>query len=185
MTLYHGYDASHPPAKPFPGSQFCCGYLGHTGYTPHVWTAAEWNAASSNGTLRMLPIWLPDRSNTPALEATAAAAAAVALGWTRHIGRALCLDSETSTDAQWIAAFGHALAQDGFTLIDYRSVSALSVNPSGYRTWAADYSLPPAGWTDAQSGFQYRADIPWDGTQVDVSIFDDELFGMLGRGPRK
>lgn len=185
MTLYHAFDASVPPTKPYPGTEIVCGYIG--GDTPHVWTAKEWNAVTDNGATRMLPIYV--RSNfsgfDPGVEARKAATAAHSLGWSPHIGRLIVLDSEEETDVAWIRAFGGALIRDGFHAVDYRSISVLIAHPSGLVEWAADFSLPPMPSSQNQSGFQYAADIPWDNTKVDVSIFDDTIYRGCGHGIRK
>jgi hypothetical protein len=185
MTLYHAFDASTPPTKPFPGSQIVCGYIG--GDTPHVWTADEWNAASNHGALHMLPIYVV--SDPKAVDhltaAKEAANRAHALGWTRHIGRIIALDSETSDNAAFISQFAHELAREGFATLDYRSISILNSHPSGLSEWAADYSLPPLPSSHRQNGFQYAAGIQWDNTRVDVSIFDEDVYDACGRGPRK
>lgn len=185
MTLFHAFDASTPPTQPFPGTEIVCGYIG--GDTPHVWTAEEWNRASHNGSLRLLPIYVVSNTSgkDPGVEARKAASAAISLGWSRHIGRLIALDSETSTDTRFIQAFGGALIRDGFHGLDYRSISILIANPSGLPEWAADYSLPPMPSSPNQHGFQYAADIPFEATKVDVSIFDDTVYHGCGHGPRK
>lgn len=184
MTLYHAFDASVPPSKPFPGSEIACGYIG--GDTPHVWTVEEWNAASDNGRLHVLPIFVRSdpTGHDPKTDAEEAVAKAESLGWAKYLRRAIVLDSETSQDVGYIKAFAREIGH-GFECVDYRSISALISHPSGLMEWAADYSLPPMPSSANQHGFQYAAGLDFDNTKVDVSIFDEIVFAHCGRGPRK
>lgn len=187
MTLYHGYDASQPPAAAYPGCQVVAGYIGGT--TPHIWTRDEWNRASNQGTLRQLPIWVASANQAdPNYQANQAALKARELGWIGGVAgperRMICLDMETSLNVGFIQQFARQLALAGFDTLDYRSISALDHSPSGLMEWAADWSLPPAPWSAKQSGFQYASDKPWDAVLVDVSMWDDTAYAKMGRGLR-
>src|SRR5258708_5510511 len=180
MTLNHAFDASIPPGKPLPGADAAFGYIG--GMTPHVWTLQEWLDATSNGALRCLPIWVADFSATPGAQAQKAAEAAVDLGWLAHadqhqsVLRAIVLDSEVSENTLFIRDFAESLLQQGFITVDYRSLAALQAAPSGLTEWVAHWNVPPGPFTKLQVAFQYKADVPFDNTQIDLDVFDQSLW---------
>jgi hypothetical protein len=181
------YDASIPPGKPYPGCSGVAGYLG--GNTPHVWTAAEWNAASNNGRLPMLPIWVGFGEADPAEHAEQAATAARALGWAPHHTpwwRAIVADVEAVSERAWLEAFGHQLQHEGFLCWPYMSATALPSDPPTYSVWLARWDgqdiVPPI---HDVIGHQYAHDLPWDGTSVDLSAFDSSALASFGRGPRR
>jgi hypothetical protein len=186
--LYRVYDASRPPDRPYPNCEGVAGYIG--GNTPHVWTAEEWNRASDNGRLAMLPIWVGFGEADPAGHAHQAAIAAVRLGWAaRHSPRwrAIVLDVENVSEQPWIIAFGDTLRSLGFLCWPYMSASALPSDPAGYTVWLALWD----GKADIPAnhdviGHQFAHDLPWRGTAVDLSVFTAEIMlRSFGRGPRR
>lgn len=189
MRLYHAFDASNPPSRPYPGVHAAAGYVG--GDTPHVWTLKEWNRATNDGGLRSLPIWVnTDFSKDPVDMAIQAMRAVHALGWYQlhpQAGhRIIALDTETSHDATWIRRFAHTTFNGyGYLTLDYRSLDAHLAAPSGKLEWIAHYDVPPGPYTGDQCMYQYKAEVPWDGTRVDLNVMDDKVYSLLGRGPRK
>lgn len=186
--LWRVYDASLPPSSPYPNCQGVAGYIG--GNTPHVWSAAEWNAASDNGRLAMLPIWVGFGETDPVGHAHQAAAAAVKLGWKDHhqpAWRAISLDVENVSEQAWIRAFGDALRGLGFLCAPYMSASVLPSDPPGYTVWMALWDgvadIPPV---HDVIGHQFAHDLPWRGTVVDISVFSAVFVtASFGRGPRR
>jgi hypothetical protein len=183
------YDASIPPTKPYPGAHAVAGYLG--GLTPHIWTAKEWNKASGNGTLRQLGIWVGYLQDHPVRHAADAVNAAKALGWKQHLDvsrrRYIALDKETQRDRAWCEAFGVEIYQHGFVSIEYRSISTIEANPtpSVFDNWAADWDVTPDFTLVRRTEMiQFKANIPWDETTVDLSLATQEAFDRFGRGLR-
>jgi|HubBroStandDraft_4_1064222.scaffolds.fasta_scaffold56907_4 peptidoglycan hydrolase-like protein with peptidoglycan-binding domain len=89
-----------------------------------------------------LPVWVRSNPQTvaPIIDANACLAALRAYGV--PVGRLIALDSETSIDRMWVAAFVGVLNGAGYPVIDYGSQSTVmgNRNPDGYY-WGAD-------WTD-------------------------------------
>lgn len=186
--IFHGYDASKPPRQPYPKAAAAFGYIG--GDTPHVWTLQEWLDATQGGALRSGPIWTADyRTDAPGPfeQARAAVDAAKALGWTDHarILRYIILDSETSEDIDFIRGFASAALNGGFLTADYRSADAILAKPSGLPEFVARWGEQPGPFSDYQEAFQYKAEVPWLDTQVDLDAFSTEMWERLGRGPRR
>jgi hypothetical protein len=185
MALFRMFDASVPPDKPYPACQAAGGYIG--GATPHVWTLQEWLRFSH---LRQLPIWTADfnpGAPSAAEQGRLAAAAAVALGWHAHAPhrRAIALDMETSEDAAFVADFAVAARAGGFVVWPYGSKSTIYADPHADGYWVAAWD-DIAGLENMADimAHQYEADIPFGGTQIDLSVMSGEAYARLGRGPR-
>lgn len=180
MVLYKGYDAAFPPTKPYPGTRIVGGYLG--GATPHEWTRKEWERASAGGTLRSLGIWTGYLEGDPIGHANEAIKAAESLGWRvrpTHDERLICLDKETQEDRAWVAAFARQLAGHGFLCLEYRSLSAIEADPSPLNVWnwAADWNVPlNLRAVPREVGQQIRANVEFDGTTVDLSVFTEFVY---------
>lgn len=186
-SLVRMFDASVPPAAPYPGCQAVAGYIG--GNTPHVWTAAEWNRASDGGRLAQLPIWVGFGEASPVQHAQQAAAAAVKRGWAAHHApawRAIVADVENVAETAWLEQFGAELRQQGFLCWPYMSASVLASDPPGYTVWLAAWDgvddVPPIHDVLAH---QYAHDLPWQGTTVDLSAVLPGALVSFGRGPRR
>jgi hypothetical protein len=182
--IFHGYDASVPPNRPYPGCNAAFGYIG--GKTPHVWSLQEWLDATDLGRIRSGPIWTADMSATPESQAEAAAKAATDLGWTAHarVLRFIILDSEESTNVSFIHSFGNELIGKGFLVCDYRTQDAITKAPSGMPEFVAHWNVPPGPFTEYQIAFQYLANLDYENTQIDLDAFDEEMWDRLGRGAR-
>jgi hypothetical protein len=181
------FDASVPPGSPYPGCGAVAGYIG--GNTPHVWSAAEWNRASDNGRVPVLPIWVGFGQGDPVGHAKDAAAAAVARGWAAHHSpawRAIVADVEAAQETAWLEAFGTQLRAEGFLCWPYMSASALPSDPPGYSVWLAEWNgvadVPPVHDVIAH---QYAHDLPYQGTTVDLSMVVSVALGSFGVGPRR
>jgi hypothetical protein len=180
------FDAAFPPPEPYPGCQAVAGYIG--GRTPHVWTLAEWQRF---GRLRQLGIWVADlRPGAPSArpQGQMAVRAAIALGWrpfARH-RRAIVIDMELSEDAQFTADFAGEVRKGGFACWPYGSKSAIYSDPAMDGYWVADWDLV-AGLEKMPHAVahQYRAEVPFAGTKVDLSVLSGEGYARLGRGPRR
>lgn len=178
------FDASRPPATPYPGARAVAGYVG--GLTPHIWTRAEWLRFAH---LRQLPIWTADFRQDPKFSANTAADAAEALGWEAHrpgTWRAVVVDGEAVIDMPWVEAFGDELQVRGFLCWPYLSLSAAAGDPPTFSLWAADWD----GFAGLEGGpdvigHQYRANVQWGGTVVDLSVFEGAVLDSFGEGPRQ
>lgn len=186
--MYLMYDAAYPPSKPFPGASAVAGYVGGT--TPNVWNEDEWNAASDDGRLRMLPIWSGYLEDNPRDHAASAVRAVQALGWRPHLlhhERLIVLDKETQTDTVWQTQFAAEISRSGFRCLNYRSVSAITAAPSPLNSfnWPADWDGNPSFTMEPDTlAFQFINNVLWDGTRVDLSILNEEGYNRLGRHAR-
>jgi hypothetical protein len=184
------FDASRPPARPFPGCAAVAGYIG--GDTPHVWTLEEWNQASNNGALRQLPIWVASWAihESPFTQGRQAVNAAVALGWHPHHEerRVIALDLETAVHPEFVSDFAREVHLAGFGVWVYGSESTVFGNPAEQGYWVAAYPGPgpvldfPEGHAVAH---QYAAEVPWLAGAVDLSVISEHALQYLGRGPRR
>lgn len=176
------FDASVPPSSAYPGSAAVAGYLG--GNTPHVWTPEEWQRFAG---LRQFGIWVGYLEADPLGHATDAAAAMSRLGWApnRPARRAVLLDFETEIDAAWINAFAGEIWHAGYETLVYGSESTIIDNPGKEGRWIALYdNTPDIPDVPEAIGHQYRANVPWGNTQVDLSVITDEMLVHGGLGPR-
>jgi hypothetical protein len=175
-------DAAVPPLTLPPAAQAVAGYIG--GRATHTWTLAEWLRFSR---VPQFPIWVADLGQSPALEAGAAVEAMLHRGWAKMPEpgtRALFVDMETSEDASWYDAFELVVIKNDFVPVCYGSASTLVRNdPSA--EWVADWDGLPVIPDHPAHGIQYQANVPYEGTQVDYSVFDAWLFARAGAGPRK
>jgi hypothetical protein len=182
MTLYQAFDASNPPQNPYPGCKAVMGYVG--GNTPHVWTLKEWQRF---GNLVQFPIWVGYHEDHPEQHGNACVAAVKGLGWIDHFvpRRAVILDFETEIDPAWVDAFGNVIWAAGYETLLYGSESTIVDNPVKEGRWIALYNgnmtIPPV---PGAVGHQYKANVPWDGTVVDLSVITDEMMKHGGTGPR-
>jgi hypothetical protein len=179
------FDASRPPVKPVPGCAAVAGYIG--GNTPHVWTPEEWRRFSA---LHQLPIWVRDPGQPARGQAQEAAAKARALGWAPFHGpkwRALVLDMESELDEPFVATFGRQLQREGFLCWPYMSLSPLTAggDPPGFSVWLPTWNNAPAvpPFPNVIAA-QYRPDVPWNGTAVDLSVVESPALESFGVGPR-
>src|SRR5215469_17737441 len=183
MTLYKCFDAAFPPQSAPPGAQAVLGYIGRPGQTPHVWTLAEWQRF---GHLRQYPAWVPDFGNDPDREAVEAVLAALNLGWAPHqqYPRAIVCDAETTQNPDWYARWAARIDSEGFTSVEYGSLSTIDGNHAKDE-WVASWdglAVLPA-WQDADAK-QYQAGAAWEGVRVDLSVIDQWLWDRGGQGPR-
>lgn len=179
-----GFDAAYPPGQPYPGASWAGGYIG--GRTRHVWTAAEWNAATSNGRLRMLPIWVND-GRQGGDQAADAARAAVELGWSpRFEGkrrRAIVFDLETLVDPGLVADFAAALRSYGFVTVPYGSASTVGQNPQCAGRWVALWD--GSALVEGHAAHQFSANVAFAGGAVDLSVAGPGLRARMGVGARR
>ena len=189
MTLQRMFDASTPPAEPYPGCAAVAGYIG--GNTPHVWTLAEWQRF---GELRQLPIWVYGQGSTSAVgEGFTAADRAVKLGWkpdlpagTLKHRRVIVLDMETDIDAPFVRGFAAEVHRQGFGCWVYGSKATVYSDPHVDGYWVAlwDGKASLEALPDAVA-HQFAAEVPWGGGAVDLSVVSGAGLAHLGRGPRR
>lgn len=182
--LYRIIDAAFPPLEVPPGTDGVLGYVGEVGFTPHVWTVAEWDRFAELG---QFPAWLPNLSLPADVDADNAIAAVQALGWAvepKPFTRAVVLDLETGKYPDWSLEWGTRVARRGYWPDDYGSMSTLLGN-AAYDYWAADWDgIPLLQPGKRINGDQYAAGIAWENTTIDVSVVDLELWNRRGRGRR-
>jgi hypothetical protein len=184
-SLSLAFDASVPPSQPYPGARGVMGYVG--GNTPHVWSVAEWRRFEH---LYQWPIWVGAGEANPQIHGHQAVDAVTSLGWTPRLPfdrrRAILLDYETQVDAAWIDAFAHVIWAGGFETMVYGSQSTVVDNPPKEGRWIAlyngDENIPPDSYALAH---QFRANVPFDGTQVDLSVVTAAMVAHAGQGPRR
>jgi hypothetical protein len=176
------FDAAYPPPEPYPGCQAVAGYIG--GNTPHVWTVDEWLRF---GHLVQFPIWTGYLEADPVGHAQQCAAAMHAHGWNPGSPdrRAVILDEETQVNAAWLDEFAGVIWDAGYQTFIYGSLATVLGNPPKEGYLVADWNRVPAIPPYANViGCQYQADIPWEGTQVDLSVITDTMLAHGGIGPR-
>jgi hypothetical protein len=182
MITHKVLDAAFPPMTLPPSVDGVAGYVG--GRATHTWTLAEWLRFEH---VPQFPIWAADIGEAPALEAGTAVEAMLHRGWAPHMPepgqRALFVDLETSIAPKWYESFALVVERNGFTPVAYGSASTVNGNLAD-ATWLAAWNDQPVVPVGAH-GHQYLADEPWEGTQVDYSVFDAWLFARGGVGPRK
>jgi len=133
-------DAAYPPAN-MEGATGLVFYAG--GDTPHVWTPAEVHSFNAQ---YLLPVFVRSNPGNAATGAADAAAYLAALTGTYSVpkGKLVALDSETSIDPAYVAAFVAAVNAGGYPVIDYGSQDDVlkNDNPNGYY-WGADWTGTP------------------------------------------
>ena len=183
MSLFRMFDAAYPPQQAYPGCQAVAGYIG--GNTPHVWTPDEWRRF---GNLRQFPIWVGYAENDPAGHGQQCVAAMQALGWRQNAPdrRAVILDEESQVDVAWVDTFASEIWGAGYQTFMYGSLATIMQDPpkEGYLVadWTGVPAVPPY---QNVVGCQYQENVPWDGTQVDLSVITDTMLVHGGEGARK
>ena len=183
MGLYRMFDAAYPPASAPPGCQAVAGYIG--GNTPHPWGVDEWLRFAG---LVQFPIWVGYLDADPVADGQAAVAAMHELGWAagRPNRRAVILDEETQVDAAWVDAFAAVVWNAGYQTFMYGSLATILRDPpkEGYLVadWTGVPALPPYANV---VGCQYLANVPWEGTAIDLSVITDTMLAHGGVGARK
>lgn len=181
---YLVFDAAYPPADAPPGARAVLGYVGRNGFTPHVWTMDEWLRFQH---LKQYPCWLPNLAMPPEIDADEAVASVQALGWAvepKPRTRAIVLDLETRLYPDWSSEWGVRVAKRGYWPVDYGSMATVLGNKA-YDNWAADWDGIPALQPGKRiNGDQYAAGIAYGGTQIDLSVIDQEMWLRGGIGPR-
>ncbi len=183
MSLHRMFDAAYPPQRPYPGCQAVAGYIG--GNTPHVWTRDEWRRF---GGLVQFPIWTGYAEADPAGHGQQCAALMHDLGWRpgAQNRRAVILDEETQVDAAWVDAFAAQIWHAGYQTFMYGSLATILHDPPKEGYLVADWTNVPALPPYANVvGCQYEANVPWEGTQIDLSVITDAMLAHGGGGPRK
>ena len=136
-ALLKFYDASSPPVPPPEGFDGVCFYGG--GDTPHVWTPAEVEAQPAR---YRLPVFV--RSDPD--EADAASDVVAFLAYLEWVGAPrgclVALDSETSIDPAYVAAFVDGMQRGGYVTEDYGSQSTVAGNHARL-VWGADWDGKP------------------------------------------
>lgn len=187
MTDYKIFDAANPPGQIPPGVRGAAGYIGRAGRTPHIWTLPQWHVFKG---LRQFPYYVPDLRLSPAVAAAEAVSEVLRLGWARFpepATRAILFDFETAesaADRAWWARCAQLVAQDGFVGVAYGSMSTileLAASDVIAADWDGKADLPPG---QTIHGHQYQANVSFDGTKIDYSVFDAWLFNRGGVGPR-
>jgi hypothetical protein len=183
MTLTKQFDAAYPPSSIPAGCGAVAGYIGRAGYTPHIWTPAQWQPFKG---LYQVPIWVPDVNGNPAGEAADASATAAALGWAAHHPdtRTIVFDLETTVDPSWWRQLAVAVAGEGFQAVPYGSLSTVLGNGAAEvwtADWDGDFTLQGGRSVEAT---QYQANVPFDGTDIDLSICSAWWTAHAGTGPR-
>jgi hypothetical protein len=176
------FDAAYPPASVPAGCTAVLGYMG--GAALNVWAPQEWLPFAH---LRQFPCWVCDTAADPVAQAQAASQAASDLGWgaSPKYRRAIVADMETTVDMLWWEKFADQIVRDGRQPVCYGSLSTVVGNRAGI-VWAADWD-DVAALTGGKTveAVQYRADVPYGNTLIDLSVVSAELLELGGEGPRR
>jgi hypothetical protein len=181
--LYSMIDASSPPASAPSSAHAVAGYIGPVGNTPHVWTLEEWRRF---GHLRQFPIWVGAGRADGLADGRAAVAEAKRLGWAAHRPnrRYIICDVEAQAMAEYLDGFAAEVWDGGFQTEVYESLTVVHKNPVKEGIWLADWD----GIADLPAGViahQYRPDVPYQGTEIDVSVISEDMLTHGGEGPRQ
>jgi hypothetical protein len=185
MSVHQILDAAYPPSAAPDGVEAVVGYL-DSPYALHPWPPAQWLPF---GHLRQFPAWVANVTADPVAQAQKAVAQVLSLGWAPLSAgftspRVIILDMEASTDPAWYAKAAGVITAARFTPVAYGSLSTVLGNAAAdvlAAAWDGVRAIP-AGQTI--HGGQYLANVPYAGTRVDYSLFDDWLFNRGGVGPR-
>jgi hypothetical protein len=183
--MYTVIDAAYPPLILPKEASAVMGYIGGARAT-NVWSLGEWQRFAH---VKQYPIWVPDLTGNPLIQAEDAVKAALDLGWApwqRGNGeRALIFDLETGADALFWQLLQQAVCIRGFVPVCYGSQSTVYGNRAAayvVADWTGHIPVLPEGETE--HGIQYEANSSWEGTRIDFSVFDQWLFDRGGMGPR-
>ena len=178
-------DAAYPPVSLPPEASGVLGYIGGARAT-NVWTLTQWERFSH---VRQFPGYVPDMTASPVTQAEDAVKLALASGWApwqRGNGeRVIVFDLETGVNDIWWAQLATTVCIRGFVPVCYGSQSTVYGNHAGaYLTadWTGHIPVLPVGETE--HGIQYEANVAWEGTRVDYSVFDQWLMDRGGVGAR-
>lgn len=163
---------------PNPGVDAAAGYLYGHGQT-RAWTGADW-ARAAGSYRHVLPIYVAYTTfATPTADADSAAAQARTIGVLP--GETVALDMEANVAAKsgnYTAVFDSRLRADGFTPLDYTSLSTAWVVPAGERCWCAYYNNRAT--LDGHAAHQYA-----DPGSYDLSVVDPSLpLHVTSTGPQ-
>lgn len=183
-TLSLMYDAAFPPSTPYPGARAAALYIG--GNALRVATASDWLNVQH---LTQFPIWVGAGESDPTGHAAQCVSIMKSLGFeagfTSAFRRAVLLDFETEVDPAWVNSFGSVIWGSGYSTLVYGSESTIVDNPAKEGRWIALYDnrpdIPPGL---GAVGHQFRANVAWDNTQVDLSVITDAMMARGGIGPR-
>lgn len=179
MSLYKMIDASDPPPDAA-GASAVAGYIG--GNTPHVWTRAEWQRFAHT---RQFPIWVGAGRINGTTDGRAAVDAALKLGWRAHRPqrRAIICDVEAFSMRVYLDDFAAEVWAAGFQTEVYESMAVVASNPGKEGIWVADWD----GIMDLPNGtnaHQYVPNVPYEGTEIDISVISGEFLNHGGEGAR-
>jgi hypothetical protein len=88
-------------------------------------------------------------------------------------------------DTAWVDAFAAQIWQAGYQTFMYGSLATIMQNPPKEGYLVADWTGVPAIPPYANViGCQYKPNVPWDGTSVDLSVITDTMLVHGGEGPR-
>ena len=88
-------------------------------------------------------------------------------------------------NAVWLDEFAGVIWAAGYQTFIYGSLATVLGNPPKEGYLVADWNRVPAIPPYANViGCQYQANIPWEGTEVDLSVITDTMLAHGGIGPR-
>jgi hypothetical protein len=174
----HCFDAEFPPASPPPLCAAVLGYIGGT-RAARVWTLPEWLRFSG---LRQFPAYVPQVGPDPLGQAAEAVALMRARGW--RTGRALVFDLETGQDHAWWHTLATRVRELGQLPVAYGSLSTVLGNKAAVNWTAAWDGIPQLDAGQTIEATQYAANLPWQGTEVDLSVVSAELLARGGVAAR-
>jgi hypothetical protein len=182
-SLVLAFDAAYPPAVAYPNTKAVFGYLG--GNAVNVWSLADWLRFQH---LVQFPTWVGAGEDSPEAHGINAVAAMHGRGWRPgdRNRRMIMLDFETEVDPSWIDTFASQIWRGGYQTGVYGSASTIVDNPPKEGRWIALYNgeknLPDIS---GAIGHQFAADVPWESTQVDLSVVTTGMLAYGGLGARK
>jgi hypothetical protein len=181
-------DAAVPPQFVPPGIDGVMGYIGGPRAT-RTWTLADWLKFSH---VAQFPVYVPDITGSPGLQASDAVKLAAARGWAARMPepatRVIVIDLEAEADRAWYAEMAAVITGAGFAPACYGSLSTVLENAAELviaAAWSGGSALPAIPEGQTIGGLQWEPNVPVQGTMVDYSVFTPALFARGGVGPRR
>ena len=203
MTLiaapHNGADAKDPGHPLPPGTDLLYVYVAAldmpaVGDPARVWTLDEINQYLDPDSplyggpdLRVVPMVVHSYPDDPVAAARNAVDAVRDLGWGPFIGRIIEGDLETLDDPPYVDALAVNVANGGFRLGKYGSLSTVNLNPPvpGGTRFAAWQGTKPAGIPAGLGDAWQWASPAQVGGNWDLTIATEFVYANAGRGPRK
>jgi hypothetical protein len=181
--MFYSTDGEYPTPR-YPHTKAMLGYLGGD-QAAHTWSDEDW--AEIPADMLAMGIWVADFNKSPVDQATDAVTRARSLRFAANARslRGILGDFETVTEPVWIAAWGVRIRTLGFMPLGYESESVYHANPKLDGVVVADFdNIPTIPNLPEVVAHQFKANVPWGGHAVDLTVWDDGMAQHFGHDKR-